>query len=151
MNDLTNTFKNCLNILRDNEGLTGEKALRTMNHLIILKMLEPQFESGGSIDIDNHVYDFSHIEDDNVEYHKNKLLYIARFSNLAKEKEENVHVNMKYLWDDILSKHPSTKNIFMENKGFDIQYQSTYNKLIKKLASLDLKSTPFDVLGNAYE
>ena len=33
---LINVFKNCLNILRDNEGLTGEKALRNMSHLLIL-------------------------------------------------------------------------------------------------------------------
>ena len=33
---LINVFKNCLNILRDNEGLTGEKALRNMSYLLIL-------------------------------------------------------------------------------------------------------------------
>jgi hypothetical protein len=35
---LITVFKNCLNILRDNEGLTGEKALRTMSYLLILKL-----------------------------------------------------------------------------------------------------------------
>ena len=146
---LISVFKNCLNILRDNEGLTGEKALRTLSYLLILKLLEPHF--GGEININDYEYDFSHIEDEMIEKHKNKLLEIVRFSNLANEKEDNIPVNMKYLWDDILSNHPTTKNIFLKGKGFDIQYKSTYKKLIDKLNSLDLSQTEYDVLGNAYE
>ena len=146
---LISVFKSCLNILRDNEGLTGEKALRTLSYLLILKLLEPHF--GGEINIDNYEYDFSHIEDEMIEKHKNKLLEIVRFSNLSNEKEDNIPVNMKYLWDDILSNHPTTKNIFLKGKGFDIQHKSTYKKLIDKLNSLDLSQTEYDVLGNAYE
>jgi type I restriction enzyme S subunit len=146
---LISVFKNCLNMLRDNEGLTGEKALRTLSYLLILKSLEPHF--GGEIDIDDYEYDFSHIEDVMIEKHKNKLLEIVRFSNLSNEKEDNIPVNMKYLWDDILSNHPATKNIFLKGKGFDIQHKSTYKKLIDKLNSIDLSQTEYDVLGNAYE
>ena len=47
---LINIFKNCLNILRDNEGLTGEKALRNLSYLFILKLIEPHL--GNEIDID---------------------------------------------------------------------------------------------------
>ena len=146
---LINVFKNCLNILRDNEGLTGEKALRNLSYLLILKLLEPHFDC--NINIDDYKYNFSHIEDEMIEKHKNKLLKIVRFSNLSNEKEDNIPVNMKYLWDDILSNHPSTKNIFLKNKGFDIQHKSTYKKIIDKLSSLDLSKNEYDVLGNAYE
>lgn len=146
---LISVFKSCLNILRDNEGLTGEKALRTLSYLLILKLLEPHF--GDEINMDDYEYDFSHIEDEMIEKHKKKLLEIVRFSNLSNEKEDNIPVNMKYLWDDILSNHPTTKNIFLKGKGFDIQYKSTYKKLIDKLNSLDLSQTEYDVLGNAYE
>ena len=148
-NTLISVFKNCLNVLRDNEGLTGEKALRNLSYLLILKLLEHHF--GGEINIDDYEYDFTHIEDEMIEKHKNKLLEIARFSNLSNEKEDNIPVNMKYLWDDILSNHPSTKNIFLKGKGFDIQHKSTYKKLIDKLNSVDLSQTEHDVLGNAYE
>ena len=145
-----NILKNCLDILRDNEGLTGDKALRNMSYFLILKLIEPHLAK--EIDIDNcDYYDFSHIEDDKVEKHKEKLLQIVRFSNLANEKEDNLSVNMKYLWDDILSNHPTTKNIFLKGKGFDIQHKSTYKKLIDKLTSLHLYETEYDVLGNAYE
>ena len=146
---LISVLKSCLNILRDNEGLTGEKALRTMSYLLILKLLEPHF--GGEINIDDYDYDFSHIEDEMIEKHKNKLLEIVRFSNLSNEKEDNIPINMKYLWDDILSNNPTTKNIFLKGKGFDIQHKSTYKKIIDKLNSLDLSQTEYDVLGNAYE
>ena len=78
---LISVFKNCLNILRGNsEGLTGDKALRNMSYLLILKLIEKHIDSG-VIDIDNYQYDFSHIEDDMVENHKKKLLEIVRFSN----------------------------------------------------------------------
>ena len=146
---LISAFKNCLNIMRDNEGLTGEKALRNLSYLLILKLIEPHF--GREIDIDNYEYDFSHIEDEMVEQHKNKLLEIVRFSNLSRENEDNIPVKMTYLWDDILSRHPTTKNIFLKGKGFDIQHKTTYKKLIDKLSSLDLSHTEYDVLGGAYE
>jgi type I restriction enzyme M protein len=148
-NILIGVFKNCLNLLRDNEGLTGDKALRNLSYLLKLKLLEPRFND--EIDIDNYEFDFSNIQDDLVEKHKKKLLEIARFSVLAKEKESNIPKIMKCLWDDVLSKHPSTKNIFLKEKGFDIQHQSTYKKLIEKLNSLDLTNTDYDILGNAYE
>ena len=146
---LINVFKNCLNILRDNEGLIGDKALRTMSFLIILKMIEPHF--GNEIDIDDYQYDFSHYEDSIVDNHKKKLLEIVRFSNLAQEKEDNIPQLMKCLWDDILSCHPTTKKVFLKEKGFDIQHKSTYKKIIEKLNSVDLVNTKYDVLGNAYE
>ena len=144
---LINIFKNCLDILRDNEGLTGDKALRNMSYFLILKLIEPHL--GKEIDIDNFGYDFSHIKDELVENHKNKLLEIVRFSNLANEKEDNISANMKYLWEDILSKHPSTEKIFLKDKGFDIQRQSTYKNLINKINTLP--ETENDILGDAYQ
>ena len=74
---LKNLFKNCLNVLRDNEGLTGEKALRNMSYLLILKLIEPHF--GGEINIDNYEYDFSYIGNENVENHKKKIIGTCSF------------------------------------------------------------------------
>jgi type I restriction-modification system DNA methylase subunit len=147
--NLTTIFKYCLDVLRDNEHLTGDKALRTLAHLLDLRLLEPQF--GKTIDIDEYNYDFSHIEENMIDNHKNKLLSIVRFSKLAQEKEENIPINMKYLWDDILAVHPKTKNIFLNGRGFDITNQSTYKKLITKLNSFDFESIEADILGEAYE
>jgi type I restriction-modification system DNA methylase subunit len=150
-NSLINVFKSCLNIMRDNEGLTGEKALRNMSYFLILKLLEPHF--GGEINIDDYKYDFGFEKDevDEEESHRKRMLEIVRFSNLSNIKEDNITTNMTYLWDDILSQHPATKNIFLKGKGFDIQRQTTYKKLIEKIHNIDLSKTEYDVLGNAYE
>lgn len=124
-NILINIFKSCLNILRDNEGLTGEKALRNLSYLLILKLIEPHL--GNGIDIDNYDYQFeSHFEDEDIETNKKRLLGIIRFSNLAIENDDNIPNIMKYAWDIILSVHPTTKKIFLKDKGFDIQHKSTY-------------------------
>jgi type I restriction-modification system DNA methylase subunit/restriction endonuclease S subunit len=145
---LINNFKRCLDILRS-EGLTGEKALRNLSYLLILKLIEPHFKN--EIDIDNYHYDFSHIEDSGIEEYKNTLLKIARFSELTNVEEDNILSNIRCLWDDILSQHTATNKIFLKGKGFDIQHKSTYKKLIEQLNVLDLSETEYDVLGNAYE
>jgi type I restriction enzyme M protein len=148
-NNLRAIFKYCLDVLRNNEHLTGDKALRTLAFLLNLRLLEPQF--GNQIDIDNYDYDFSHLEDEDIDKHKTKLLSVVRFSNLAKENEDNIPAIMKCLWDDILSVHPITKNIFLKGKGFDIQHQSTYKKIIDKLYTFDFEGIDEDILGEAYE
>jgi type I restriction enzyme M protein len=147
--NLSTIFNYCLDVLRNNEYLTGDKALRTLAHLLDLRLLEPQF--GNQIDIDTYEYDFSSYEDEIIEKHKAKLLSMVRFSNLAKEKEENIPKIMKCLWDEILSVHPITKNVFLEGKGFDIQHQSTYKKIIDKLYTFDFEAIDEDILGEAYE
>jgi type I restriction-modification system DNA methylase subunit len=150
--ELTTFFKNCLDLLRDNEGLTGEKALRNLSYLLILKLLEPHF--GGIIDIDNYQFDFKISEDDSEDviiHNKARLLSCVRFSNLSKENEDNIPNIMKYLWDIILSVHPSTKNIFLTEKKFDIQRQSTYKKIVDKLNRIDLSCIENDILGDSYE
>lgn len=148
-NILVNIFKGCLNILRDSEGLTGEKALRNMSYFVILKLIEPHI--GNEIDFDDYDYDFSDIADEMVENTKHKLLSIVRFSNLSQESEDNIANNIVYLWDIILSTHPATKKIFLKGKGFEFQYKTTYKKLINKLNSHELSNTDYDVLGLAYE
>ena len=148
--ELINVFKACLNIMRDNEGLTGEKALRNMSYLLILKLIEPHF--GNEIDIDNYDYPFvDYFGDDVIEANKKRLLHIIRFSNLSAEKEDDLPNLIDYAWNIILSQHPTTKNIFLKGKGFDIQHKSTYKKLIDKFNSIDISNTEYDILGNAYE
>lgn len=142
-------FNYCLDVLRNGEHLTGDKALRTLAHLLDLRLLEQQFDS--QINIDTYDYDFTSYEENIIEEHKAKLLRLVRFSNLVKENEDNIPTIMKCLWDEILSVHPVTKNIFLKGKGFDIQYQSTYKKIIDKLYSFDFESIDEDILGEAYE
>ena len=147
---LSTLFNYCLDLLRINEHLTGNKALKTITYLIVLKLLEQYF--GNQIDIDNYEYNLnSYFEEDVIESNKERLLYIVRFSNLSNEKEENIPNLMKKAWDMILSVHPITKNIFLKGKGFHIQHQSTYKKLIDKINTFDFEAIDNDILGEAYE
>ncbi len=152
-NTLINVLKNCLNIMRDNEGLTGEKALRNLSYLLILKLLEPRFgNEENQINIDNYEYNFDeYFEEEFIEKNKKTLLSIIRFSKLSEEKEDDIPNRLKYAWDIILSVHPSTNKIFVKGKGFDIQRKTTFKNLIDKLNLIDLTNTEYDVLGNSYE
>jgi len=148
---LINAFQSCLNILRDGgEGITGEKALKNLSYLLILKIIEPYI--GHEINIDDYEYDFaSHFDESVIEVNKNRLLTLVRFTKLSSEKEDNIPQLLKYLWDIILSVNPTTKNIFMKDKGFDIRYQATYRKLFNKLNSIDFLQFDYDIMGDAYE
>jgi type I restriction-modification system DNA methylase subunit len=142
-------FTNCLDVLRDAEGLTGEKALRNLSYLMILKLIEPHL--GNEIDIDNYEYDFNHVIDEEVETYKTKLLNFVRFSNLTKEHESDTITIINHLWSDILSEHPVTKDVFLKGKGFDICHTKTFDVLIKKINKIDLTNVEYDVLGDVYE
>jgi type I restriction-modification system DNA methylase subunit len=147
---LINIFKACLNILRDNEALTGPTALRQFSNLLVLKLLEDYFNNG-TIDIDSFEYDFSEydLNDEKIEENKCKLLHIARFSNLSIEPEENIPHNIKCLYDIILSTHNLTKHVFLKENTFKIVKQITYKNLINKLNELPITNN--DILGDAYE
>jgi type I restriction-modification system DNA methylase subunit/restriction endonuclease S subunit len=144
---LTDIFRSCLDILRDNEHLTGDKALRPLGYFLQLRLLESQF--GRTIDIDNFPYDFSEYEF--PERQRAEVLKLVRFSYLATVKEDNLVNNMQYLWNDVLSVHPATKNVFLKGRSFELKRQTTYKKIIDKLASVDFSSIEEDILGEAYE
>jgi type I restriction-modification system DNA methylase subunit len=143
-NSLINIFKSCLDILRT-EGLTGDKALRNLSYLLILKLIEPRI--GNEIIIREEDYNFRNL----TKEQKNKLLSLVVFDNLQKEPEGNLSTNIKCMWDIILSENSKTKNIFLRNKSFDIKHQSTYKKLIVKIGNVDFSKMDYDILGNAYE
>ena len=149
MSKLITLFKFCLDVLRNKEHLTGDKALRNLAYMLNLCLLEPQLQS---LNIDNMAFypNFSEYGDD-AESHSSRLLKLSRFSVLAKEKANNIPDIMKCLWDDVLCIHPITKNIFPPKRGFDIVDQSTYEKLIDKIASFDFTAFSEDILGEAYE
>ena len=142
---LKGIFHKCLDILRS-EGVHTDKALRNLSYILILKLVEPQFRT--TIDIQNYPYEYS-VEDDIVEPHKAILMKIVYFSELVKEEPINLCSNLKFLWDDVLSQHPSTKNIFLKDKTFDMKLGSTFKRLIDVVNSIP--ETTADVLGEAYE
>lgn len=143
---LENVFKNCLDVLRNQEALVGDKAMRNLSFLIILKLIEQHIGNKINID-DERIYD---LKDYSVK-EKEKLFSILRYSNLIKEKTENLPTQIQCLWNEVLCIHPSTKSIFQKEKGFDIKKGDTFKLLFEQLNRVDLQKTDFDVLGNAYE
>jgi type I restriction-modification system DNA methylase subunit/restriction endonuclease S subunit len=146
---LKNMLKQFLDILRDSEGLTGEKALRNISYLLTLKLIEPRI--GQEIKMDEYDFDFSHILDDMVVEYRAKLMRYIRFSSLSKEDKGNLSEILKCLWNDILSRHTATRGIFLPGKGFDIRSESTFKKLVDKLNAINFAEIECDVLGSAYE
>ncbi len=145
---LSNIFDYCLNVLRNNEHLTGDKALRTLAHLLTLKLLEPKIDE---MNLVNYDYDFSDYNEDIIKIQIKRLFKILKFSKLDTKKEQNLPEIMNLLWDKILSEHPITKNIFIKDKGFDIEHESTYKKIINKLQSINFNNVDNDILGEVYE
>ena len=146
---LTTIFKYCLDYLRDNEHLTGDKALRNLSFLLYYKLLEYPIKKN-IIDFNNYNYDFSKYDENIIENHKKKLLEYKFFSILAQEKEGNIKTIINYVINDIFSKHPQTKQLFYEN-CFDIKYDYTFKKLIDKINSINFDDIEYDILGEAYE
>ena len=146
--ELRAIFAMCMNILRDNEGLTGDKALRNLTYLLTLKLIQPQLKDK-KINMNDFDYDFGTGDEKLHENVIDKLFKIVIFDELLTEDKTNIVPVLKDLWYFILSQHPSTKQIFLEGKSFDIRKPSTYTKLIQKIA--EIQETDFDILGGAYE
>ena len=100
---------------------------------------------------DDFKYNFDDVEDNQVEEFREQLLRYVRFSNLSPVNENGIVSRMKYIWDYILSVHPSTCNIFLRGRGFEIQNQSTFKKIIDKLNSFNFDNIEDDILGEIYE
>jgi type I restriction-modification system DNA methylase subunit len=143
---LKGTFHKCLDILRS-EGLTGDKALRNLSYILILKLIEPQFRT--TIDIQNFPYVYSGKTPQCKEHNKAILMKIVYFSELVQEEQDNLQLRLAVLWTDVLSQHPSTKNIFLKGKTFDMKRGATFKRLIDSVNSIPETTT--DVLGEAYE
>ena len=148
--ELENVFDNILNFLRDAEGLTGEKALRNLSYLLILKLIEPHI--GKTINFDDYDYGDCGL---NI----NDLLCYTKFSYLsniiieAKEEPNKLDRlnNLLLLHEYVLSEFTLTKNIFLKNKNFNIKRAKTFKTIIEKLNSFDFSKCSYDILGHSYE
>ena len=142
--NLRNMFKSCLNILRDNEHLTGDKALRNLAYFLVLRLIEPKIDEMGMMDYD---YPFDEYDEED----RKKIMSCLKFSELINNKEDNYLFLLKPLWECVLSEHPKTKDIFSKDNFFNIKNLSTFTKLFKKLSNFDFSNIEVDIQGEAYE
>lgn len=144
-------FKSCLDILRDKEHLTGEKALCSIALLITYRLLNNQTD-----DLGLETYDYNFKEKGYDEEDKKLVVHLVKFNRLVEEGKKSdwtMCAKLEALWKCVLTVHPKTKDIFLGEfgAGFNIKHDTTYVKLIKKINDFDFESMEEDVLGEAYE
>ena len=142
-------FKSCLNILRDNEHLTGDKALRNLAYFLVLRLIEPKIDEMGMMDYDYPLNGLKNEKDKIIA--KKKYFEFIKFSHLVKIKRENIKKCIEILWNEILSENPKTKNIFCKGNFFNIKHSSTFTKIFKILSDFDFSNIEVDIQGEAYE
>ena len=147
--NLRNMFKSCLNILRDNEHLTGDKALRNLAYFLVLRLIEPKIDEMGMMDYDYPLNGLKNEKDKIIA--KKKYFEFIKFSHLVKIKRENIKKCIEILWNEILSENPKTKSIFCKGNFFNIKHSSTFTKIFKKLSNFDFSNIEVDIQGEAYE
>ncbi|AYV76548.1 MAG: type I restriction-modification DNA methylase [Terrestrivirus sp.] len=141
-------FKSILNFLRDNAHLTGDKALKTIAYVSILRLSEAQIDVG-AIDIEsNDYYDFDAYEEETINQFKTAL----RFSVLENRDKMGMVQTVKHLREVILCRHPKFKDFFNRNDDpFRIKSDATFKELLTRFKNFPFESFDHDILGEAYE
>ena len=170
VSDVIDIFKSIMNVLRnDASHITGDEVLFEMSHFLILKMVEPHIVNGNI-----NIYEKSYYAEGLKKYKEdfwNKLelikfskffeyseadLYQSDFlsddSEKIKNKDKLKSIYDGFLWNLVLSKHPTFKGIFEEGQKSRIKESNTIYAILKILNPIDFeKNYNFDVLGEAYE
>jgi type I restriction-modification system DNA methylase subunit len=133
-------FNSCLNILRNDEGITGDKALQNLSYILILQLIESKIDD----EFINYDYDFKECD-------KIKILSCIKFSNLVNEPLDNIKNILNKIWILVLSVNPLTKKIFKDTMFFNINKDKTFKKIFIELQKIDLKNIDYDILGSGYE
>ena len=147
--NITTSLNKCLNILRDNANVLNEDALHIISYFLILALMEPKI---GESDMDMYnesFYDLEHLDSDD----KIKLFHVLKFSNLIKENKDDYSFYLKNLWQNILSVHPKTKDIYKENNNFGINSDKddVLTDILKTLSDINFNNIDADILGDCYE
>jgi type I restriction-modification system DNA methylase subunit/restriction endonuclease S subunit len=149
VSQISRILYSCHNILRDREGITGEKALRNITNIVVLKSLGKYLEDEDHMGLLTYPYDFS--DSGFSEEQRQTILSYVYFDNLLKMKEDNIKNNIGVFWDIVLSQNPFTSKIFQKGMGFDIGSSSTFSALFSKINELEITDQTAELIGDAYE
>jgi len=145
---LVTFFKSILNFLRDNEHLTGDKALKTIAYTSILRLSEAQIDAGVIDAESTDYYDFDAYEEETINQFKTAL----RFSVLENRDKMGMVQAVKNLREVILCKHPKFKDFFNKNDDpFRIKSDANFKELLTRFKNFPFESFDHDILGEAYE
>jgi type I restriction enzyme S subunit len=149
VSQISRILYSCHNILRDREGITGEKALRNITNIVVLKALGKYLEDEDHMGLLTYPYDFS--DSGFSEEQRQTILSYVYFDNLLKMKEDNIKNNIGVFWDIVLSQNPFTSKIFQKGMSFDIGSSSTFSALFSKINELEITDQTAELIGDAYE
>ena len=147
--NIVTSLNKCLNILRDNANVLGEDALHIISYFLILALMEPKLGSDHMDMYNESFYNFEVFDPDD----KTKLFHVLKFSNLIKESKDDYSFYLRNLWQNILSVHPKTKDIYKENNIFGINSDKddVLTDILKTLSEINFENIDTDILGDCYE
>jgi predicted RNA methylase len=135
---LVSLLRYLLDVLRDNEHLVGHSALRVMSNLVTLKMLEPRLRV---LRLERVAYS-SDVHD---------LHRFADVAYLGSCDQANLPYVMDLLWEQVLSRHEETRELFPPGASFGIRRHATYVAAVTRLNAFPFQLYPCDIHGEAYE
>lgn len=142
---LRNMFERFEQSMRDNSGITGEKAKDDIIALFVLRALQSRIESGkiNVLDIDAHPYPRQFITEENIQY--------ALMKNLAKLPKESLMVELGRIWRMVLAKHPVTSALYRSDKFLNLKDDSLLASIVSELSAFDMENCDRDVLSDVYQ
>lgn len=142
---LRNMFERFEQSMRDNSGITGEKAKDDIIALFVLRALQSRIESGkiNVLDINAHPYPRQFITEENIQY--------ALMKNLAKLPKESLMVELGRIWRMVLAKHPVTSALYRSDKFLNLKDDSLLASIVSELSAFDMENCDRDVLSDVYQ
>lgn len=126
------------------EGTVAEKAREDIISLMIIRLLQPQFESGAIdiMDIGKHSY-CRVITTDNIRY--------ALIRNLAELPKESITTELGKIWRFVFAVHPTTRQLFKADRYLSVRSDLLLAAIVRDLAAFDFESCPPDCIADVYQ
>ncbi len=159
---LESFFLKIRDLLRDNENITGDKALDVITDFLFLRLLNYQIKGETKINIISKKYNekikIEKEEYDLDEYKKyfkwDELMNIV--NNIDKDSQNHeqklllTNVIQHIIFNGIFKLNENTKDIY-RNRRFYVQKTTTLMKLLKEYNKINFEDYDVDIKGKAYE
>jgi type I restriction enzyme S subunit len=159
---LDSFFNRMRDLLRDNENITGDKALDVITDFLLLRLINYEMDTNENINFISKQYN-DKIKIDKIELNIDDYKKYFKWSELVKlvneidkdskaqtKKELLTNVVQHVIFNGIFKYNEHTKDIY-RNRRFYVQKLTTITKLIKEFNKIDFDKYDVDVKGRAYE
>ena len=162
LKQLESFFHKIRDLLRDNENITGDKALDVITDFLFLRLLNYQIDTDSQINIISQTYNekikIEKEEFDLDEYKKyfrwteliNIVNEIDKDSKNHEKKLLLTNVLQHIIFNGLFKLNDNTKDIY-RNRRFYVQKTITLMKLLKEYNKINFEDYDVDIKGKAYE